>query len=327
MRVRWCLPAGLCVALCFAALAVCALAVSAPGVAALARAAAGPGAGAGAGAGGACARAPLSGGRTVSLEVGGRLRSALVHVPAGLAAGRRVPLVLVLHGYRGSGPRMERYSGFSALADRYGFVVAYPSSAGSFWNSLAKRRLPDDLRFLSGLISGLGRDLCVDPLRVYAAGVSNGGGMAALAACRLSDRIDALASVAGGYDGQPPCRPGRPVSVLEIHGTADPVVPYFGLGGRPTRDGLPPFVEGWRARDRCQGPPLVRRLAVRTSDLRWTRCASGVAVEHIRIAGGRHQWPGAQPPDPGPPATICASCVIWRFFSALPAGPRLTLKR
>jgi poly(3-hydroxybutyrate) depolymerase len=61
-------------------------------------------------------------------------------------------------------------------------------------------------------------------------------------------------------------------------------------------------------------------LTTRTVLFSWTRCARGSTVEHIRITGGRHQWPGATPPDPGPPATICASCTIWSFFDSL--GPQ-----
>ena len=93
--------------------------------------------------------------------------------------------------------------------------------------------------------------MCVDPQRVFATGVSNGGSMVALAACELSSRITAIASVSGDYSRQPPCRPARPVSVLEIHGTADQVVPYFGKPARRTTDGVPPFVDGWVARDEC----------------------------------------------------------------------------
>ena len=182
-------------------------------------------------------------------------RTTLLHVPPGLAAGQPTALVIALHGVGGSGPKMEPYSGFSTVADRHRFVVAYPSSAGSYWNSTADRRLPDDVRFLGRLITTIEAQECIDPGRTYLAGVSNGGGMAALAACQLATQVSAFASVAGGYDGQPPCRPRRPVSVLEVHGTADQIVPYFGRTRRPTRDRLPPFVNAWVSRDRCRREP------------------------------------------------------------------------
>lgn len=276
-----------------------------------------------AGAAGGCAQAPPAGSDPVTLDIDGMMRTALVHIPAGLAPGRAVPLVLALHGYGGSGPRMEPYSGFSAVADRYGFLVAYPSSMGLFWNSTAARTAPRDVRFLAELIDDLEQTLCVDARRVYATGVSNGGSMVALAGCELSSRIAAVAPVAGDYTRQPACRPSRPVSVLEIHGTADQVVPYF--GGRRARrsaDGLPPFVNGWVVRDRCAVGPRRGTLAPRATMFRWSRCAGRVTIEHIRISSGRHQWPGATPPDPGPPSTFCGACVIWQFFSGLRAGSR-----
>jgi polyhydroxybutyrate depolymerase len=140
--------------------------------------------------------------------------------------------------------------------------------------------------------------------------------VAGLLGCEDSAQIAAIAPVAGGYGGQPRCHPARPVSVLEIHGTADRVVPYFGKAGRPTANGLPPFVNGWVRRDRCRSAATPQAIAPRTTLFTFSRCAAGVTVEHNRIRSGRHQWPGATPPDPGPPATICASCTVWRFFTS-----------
>lgn len=263
-----------------------------------------------------CSSTPAAGSVLQRLTVDGRQRTALVHIPAGIPSGRRLALILALHGVGGNGPQMERYSGLSRVADQGGFIVAYPSSSGSFWNSAGESRLPDDVRFISRLITDLEQTECVDPQRVFATGVSNGGEMVALAACQLSSTIAAIAPVAGGYDGLRACRPARPVSVLDIHGTADQVVAYFG-SGRPTADGVPPFVNDWVRRDGCSPRAVVRQLAPRTTSYRWGRCLGGVTVEHIKVRGGRHQWPGATPPDPGPPATICAACTVWSFFSAL----------
>ncbi|MHB8657534.1 MAG: CE1 family esterase [Solirubrobacteraceae bacterium] len=267
---------------------------------------------------GPCAAPPRAGERLVTLRSSGLERVALLRVPRDVQAGVRVPLLLALHGYGGSGGQMERYSGLSVIAGRYRFLVAYPSSAGLYWNSNAVRRLPDDVAFLGQLIASLSHSQCIDPRRVFVTGVSNGGGMAALAGCRLSAQVAAIAPVAGGYDGQPPCRPAHPVSLLEIHGTADQVVGYFGGGGRPTSDGLPRFVNGWVARDGCPGSPRVTRIGVLTTAFRWWGCLGGTTVEHLRIDAGRHQWPGATPPDPGPPATISAAATIGRFLATLP---------
>jgi polyhydroxybutyrate depolymerase len=266
---------------------------------------------------GQCSVAPVAGSYDVSLLSGGFERSAVIHVPPGIPAGARVPLLLALHGAYGSGPGMQAYSGLSSLADRDGFIVAYPSAAGSFWNISAAAKGPDDVAFIGSLITDVESGDCINSARVFATGVSNGGGMVALLGCDLSAQLAGIAPVAGAYDTLPPCHSRRPVPLLEIHGTADPIAPYRGLRGQATVDGLPPFVSAWAQRDGCAGMPASSRVATRTVMFKWTRCTSTSMVEHIRITGGRHQWPGATPPDPGPAATICASCTIWKFFSAL----------
>jgi polyhydroxybutyrate depolymerase len=269
---------------------------------------------------GPCSIAPPAGSYTVTLASGGLQRSALVHVPPGLAAGGAVPLLLALHGAYGNGPFMQSYSGFSKLADRDDFIVVYPSAAGRFWNISEAAGQPDDVTFIAALITDLESGLCIDRKRVFATGVSNGGGMVALLGCVMSATFAGVATVAGEYDTLPPCRPSRPVSLLEIHGTADRIAPYFGRRGHSTAAGLPPLVTAWAGRDGCSNTPAGKRIASRTTEFRWKRCRDGTTVEHIRIAGGAHQWPGATPPDPGPPPTILASSTVWSFFAAL--GPQ-----
>ena len=251
------------------------------------------------------------------MTVSGRTRVALVHVPRGIAAHRRVPLVLALHGAGGSGPKMEHYSGFSHVSDLSGFIAAYPSSIGPVWNYTASPSGTDDVAFLADLIARLQQTMCIDSGHIFATGVSNGAGMTALAACRVP-QLAAVAPVEGLYAGQPTCRPSHPVSMLEIHGTADQIAPYFGPGGHASSDGMPPLVNAWLRIDGCSRQAVATTIATRTVLYRFGGCNDGVDVDHIRIAGGEHQWPGALPPDPGPPSTICAACTIWSFFAALP---------
>jgi polyhydroxybutyrate depolymerase len=243
----------------------------------------------------------------------------LVHVPRGISAHRHVALVLVLHGAGGNGPQMEHYSGFSHAADLNGFVAAYPSSVGPVWNYTAAPGGIDDAAFLGGLISHLQHTMCVDSRRIFATGVSNGAGMVALAACRLG-QLDAVAPVEGLYAGQPHCHPSHPMSLLEIHGTADRIAPYYGPAGHQSSDGMPPFINDWVRIDGCSPRSVSSTIATQTTLYRFEACDDGVSVEHIRIDGGEHQWPGADPPDPGPPATICAACTIWSFFSGVSTG-------
>ena len=252
----------------------------------------------------------------MTVRSGGRRRSAVVHVPPGIAAGARMPVVLALHGSRADGAFMEGYSGLSVVADGAGFLAVYPSAINPWNVDDSRPGAPDDVRFVSDLLDQLATRLCVDARRVYATGVSSGGGMVARLACDLSERIAAIAPVAGAFAGLPPCRPRRPVSLLDIHGTADRIVPY---AGRPPRGAgsVPAFVRAWRGRDRCRGPIRQRRIAARTLLIDYGPCAGGSAVRQIEIGGGGHQYPGATPPDAGPPATISAAWQAWRFFAGL----------
>jgi polyhydroxybutyrate depolymerase len=269
---------------------------------------------------GRCSTPPARGGHPMHITFAGRSRFVLVHVPSGIPAGRQVPLLLALHGAGGNGRAMERYSGFSHQADLHRFIVAYPSAAGPTWNITAARNRPDDVAFISDVIETLQQHMCIDSRRIFAAGISNGGGMVALLGCALSSELAGIAPVAGIYDGQPACRLKHPVSIMEIHGTADPIAPYLGTRTRASASGLPAYVKGWIHRDGCSRNASARRIASRTTEFRWGGCADGTVVEHVRIQGGTHQWPGALPPDPGPPSTICGACTIWSFFSNLPVA-------
>jgi polyhydroxybutyrate depolymerase len=268
-----------CIAVCLAALAAAPARAAAP-----------------VGAGQACG---LAHGATARVVLGGR--TALVHLPR---AGRGpYPLLLALHGSHGSGAFMERYSGFSRIADRAGFSAVYPDAMGPSWRISGA---DTDVRFLDALLDRLLAGSCFDATRVYAAGVSNGGGMAARLACAGDDRLAGLVTVAGGYSTLPACCARRPLSVLEIHGTADGIVPYPGA--------VLPWVRGWAARDGCA--PRSRRTPLGAHVLRldWSSCRGGVAVAHLRLVGGHHAWPGAHPPDPGPSFGVSASATAWRFL-------------
>lgn len=264
-----------------------------------------------------CAQPAVApGDSTLAVRVGDARRNAVLHVPR-RALGRPAALVLAFHGMGGSGPFMGRYSGLTPLADRAGFLVAYPSAAGDprRWTLESDAPgAPDDVAFARALLDRLGARLCVDERRVAAVGVSNGGGFAARLGCELSDRIVGIVVVAGGLDHLPPCSPLRPVSVLEIHGTADQVVPYRGdAGGRSSVRG---WLAGWARRDGCRPTP---RAAQRGAVLRlvWEACQGGARVDHIALRGGMHQWPGATPPDPGPRSAVSAALEAWRFLAPL----------
>lgn len=262
-----------------------------------------------------CQQAPAPGDSEITLQSGGLERTAVVHVPPA-AAGQRLPLLVGLHG---AGAKFfEPYSGFSVLADAEGFIALYPNpiekaDGHTFWHIDTTTRGPDDVQFISDLLDYVESGLCVDASRVYAAGVSNGGGMAALLACQLSARFAAFASIAGGYSSLPRCEAANPVSVVEVHGTDDGSVFYD--GSPPDGAGaVRPWLAAWRARDGCHGPALISRIAPRVERYVWAQCAEGTAVEHIEIFGGDHQLPGGLPPDPGQTSTVSAPWLAWSFL-------------
>jgi polyhydroxybutyrate depolymerase len=267
---------------------------------------------------GACA-SRQGGDFTINVRVGGLVRSALVHVP-GMGPGRPLAVVLAFHGAGGNGDFMADYSGLSPLADHDHFVVVYPTAAGKrhFWTLNSRdKSAPDDVGFISSLLDVLPSRACVDMQRVYATGVSNGGGFAARLGCVLSSRLAAIAPVAGGYRSLDPCQPDRPVSVLEIHGTSDPVVPY---NGKPPdyKGSVPNYLSEWAELDHCPSPAPPQFVAPGTERFDWGPCEDNTEVLHLRLSGVGHTWPGSRDSRSAP---IVAGRTVWRFFRGRSLAP------
>jgi polyhydroxybutyrate depolymerase len=222
--------------------------------------------------------------------------------------------VLVLPGSGQDGRVVARYTGYSALADKKGFLVAYPTASGGkhpSWNvSGSQPGKPNDVAYLRKVITALtGPDACADPARVTVTGVSNGGGMAAKLACDAADVLAAAAPVAGGYSSLPACEPRRPLPILEIHSLDDRVVPYGGKGNNHAGSVLG-FLQEWRGRDRCRSRARRTSPARNVLELRWT-CAAGRFVIHDRVSGVDHGWPGESSLRP-----FSSTARTWEFLSA-----------
>jgi polyhydroxybutyrate depolymerase len=207
---------------------------------------------------------------------------------------------------------MQRYSQLSRLADRNGFAVIYPQAGGNFWR-IGAGEDGADVQFLDALLDDAQSGGCFDARRVSAVGVSNGAGMVARLACSGDDRLAGVVAVAGGYGTLPDCRARRPVSVLEIHGTADPVVPYLGTPQYPKGNVLR-WIGGFVALDKCPQRPERTSRGSQVVRLDWGPCREGTRVAHLRLIGGQHAWPGADPPDPGPRIGVSASAEAWAFL-------------
>jgi polyhydroxybutyrate depolymerase len=271
---------------------------------------------------GGTTQAPQScrqGNAVLHFSVDGEPHEALVDIPRG--ASRRLPLVLAFHGARYGARFASRYYRLTPLADRAHFVVIYPQASHDvFWQLRSTQH--EDVEAVRALLDRVEQWPCIDSARVYATGVSNGGGFTARLGCELADRLAAIAPVAGGYGSLGTCRPTRAVPVLEIHGTEDPIVPYRGTG--PDGDGsVPGFLAQWVALDDCRGAPRRTVLSRDVTRLAWTRCAGGASVEHLRLGETGHVWPGGDSDtDRHDPTGVDAAETVWRFLSRfrLPVG-------
>jgi len=269
-----------------------------------------------------------------SLMVDGIKRTYLVHVPKSYAPDKPTPVVLALHGAAMNGSMMVWFSGLSKKADEAGFIVVYPSgtgtgpfltwNAGGFQGRMAEGR-PDDVRFVSSLLDDLATVCSVDSKRVYACGMSNGGMMCYRLAAELSDRIAAIAPVAGTIAiGE--SKPKKPIPVMHIHGSKDTIVPF-----EVKKANKPPFmqlksvmesVDVWVRLNGCESDPVKETISMDPSDLKVTRSIygggkDGSEVVLVVVEGGGHTWPGQQPPVGfigKSTKSVSANDLIWDFF-------------
>ncbi len=275
----------------------------------------------------ACAPArthqPGASSETLSFE--GVEREYRLHVPASYEGDQTVPLVFNLHGLGSDADEQDRYSQLPAKADEEGFILVTPEGQGpiGFWNIAAGSV---DVRFLGGLLDRVGEQLCIDPARVYATGMSNGAFMSSRLACDLADRFAAIAPVAGVWFPED-CAPARSVAVLAFHGEEDRIIPFEGgpVGIEALRsfilDPVRDAVAAWAARDGCGSGTQEESVSEHVTLVQYGGCKDGIAVELYAVEGGGHTWPGAPVDVPSLGATtreITATDLLWEFFAAHP---------
>jgi polyhydroxybutyrate depolymerase len=273
---------------------------------------------------------PTLAGEPRTLQAGGVTRRYFLYLPSTWNRGRPAPLVLVFHGGGGRASGIAPHTGFSRLAEREGFVVAYPQGLNGRWNDgRGYAATHDDVGFVRALLDTLERELSLDPRRVFATGISNGAMFAYRLACDLPGVFAAVAPVAGAMpaDLAPACAHTQPVSVLAFQGTADPLMPYLG-GGVARRRGRVLSAERsiafWATTSGCAAAPVTTDEPDRVTDGTRVRktaygtCREGRSVELYTIEGGGHTWPGG-PPVGGAVGRVTreidATPVIWAFFA------------
>jgi polyhydroxybutyrate depolymerase len=282
-----------------------------------------------------------------SLIHGGLKRVFKIYIPSTSDSLNHPPLVIVLHGRGGTGSSMilVTRSGFNKLADRDGFIVVYPDGIELNWNDgrideeardRAHRENIDDVGFISTLIDTMISDYNINPGQVYVTGISNGAIMAYRLACELSNKITAIAPV----DGNIPvpllsgCNPERPLSVLAINNTNDPLVPYNGgdIYGHLRKVNLGKVLSAeqsvrfWVEHNKCTTSPVITKEpdtdpndGTNVTVMAYLNGKEKTEVILYTIEGGGHTWPGGFQYLPvwligKTSRDIDANEVIWSFF-------------
>lgn len=244
------------------------------------------------------------------LVVDGRSRNYLVHVPQQYDPQRPTPVVIALHGGGVNAAFTVATSGLNRKADRDGFVVVYPEGTGfgpfltwnaggvTGWFGAAQ---PNDVRFLRSMLDDLACRINLDARRVYATGLSNGGMMCYRLAAEMSDRIAAIAPIAGTQARDFPL-PERTMSIVHFHGTRDNFVPPNGpdatIPAFLTFKSVAETLQIWCAHNGCPPQPAVEQLPDLVKDgttvqrQTYAPGRAGSEVVYYRIEGGGHTWPG-----------------------------------
>lgn len=283
--------------------------------------------------------------QTLWVAHGGPERKVLLHRPPAADPTAPLPLLLAFHGGGGHAEFMAddaRY-GLASAAARHGFVLAVPNGSSRLpggrlatWNAggccgHARDQGVDDVGFARAVVAAVQARSAVDPARVFATGMSNGGMLVHRLACEAADVFRGVAAVAGtdASSATAACRPARPVAVLHIHARDDTHVQYGGGAGPDAFadrrqvmgfTSVPETMARWAARLRCEPAPRTVLQRPGANCQAWSGCAAGAALQLCSTDQGGHSWPGAQQVRRGKaPATqaLDANEVMWAFFSTL----------
>ena len=255
-------------------------------------------------------------------------RHYILYVPAMYNASNPTPLVFNFHGLTGTSTIAMWHADFRLIADTANFIVVHPqgllNSLGvTHWNIGQTGTSINDIDFVSVLLDSLSLDYNIAQDRIYSTGMSNGGYMSYRLACELSDKIAAIAPVAGSYISYMlnSCNPIHPTPVLNIHGVADTMSIYY---GEPGVESIPSIISYWGNHNQCDTQSIFTQVAnINLTDSStaehyvWKNGINGVEVEHFKIIDGGHTWPGSNFPNSNGITNfdINASVEIWRFFS------------
>ena len=240
------------------------------------------------------------------------LRSFLLHIPANLPS-RPAPLIVALHPKGLSPADHELMTGLSALADQYGFIVAYPEALGETpeWATGTNDTGRAEIQFIQSMLEQISHKTAVLRKAIFVSGMGSGAVMGARLACMLPTTFAAVGLIGGNYPQWSDCVQ-RPISAIILHGDKDPVYSY---NGRALSMGPQGYAERMAKLNACQQGPSAQHQQGDMSATGWSACAAGTEVVLLSFAGLGHAWPGSSAvPAAQTTQSVNASTTMWNFF-------------
>jgi len=231
------------------------------------------------------------------------MREFIIYIPQAYNGSKSVPLFINFHGFGGTMEDHLLWADMRPIADTENFILVYPQGLpidgpeSTHWNASfpgADNKSPsDDQGFIRYLTEQVGLVYQIDANRIYAAGYSNGGFFSYFLGCFSSDIFAAVGSVSGTMldDSYQGCSPSHPMGMINLHGTADMVVPYD--GGSEGLTSIPNVVQYWVDFNGAESTPIVTNegnIEKRLYPASTGAGGSGVSIEHYKFVGGGHVW-------------------------------------
>jgi polyhydroxybutyrate depolymerase len=235
-----------------------------------------------------------------SINHNGVNRVYFYYTPSDYSPSQSLPLLIVLHGLTQTGGGVMDITNFNTIAEQEKFIVVYPSGLNNAWNANMNVSVStaDDKGFLEALIGHFQQNFNTNPSKQYLCGFSNGAFMSHKMACESDLCFAGIATISGTMSDTvyANCNPSKATSVLHIHGTADAVVPYN--GGAATGASVDQTIQKWRSFLGCSTNPTTSDFQntnlfdLSTAQrITYSNCGEQT-LEHIKVIGGGHQWPG-----------------------------------
>jgi polyhydroxybutyrate depolymerase len=250
----------------------------------------------------------------------GNNRQYYLMIPPQYDGTKAVPIIFDFHGLAGSsdmrGGSQAAISGWREKGMEEGFITVHPTGIGAAWNGgSCCGGTNDDVGFTKAMLETISKEFCINPKRVYASGLSNGGAMSHRLACEAADIFAATAPVSMG--GLTSCMPSRPITIVEFRGRRDGTVAYGGGGFRAAEADF----TAWAMVNGCEGEPVenmpeVEGLSNPMEGCRtYDKCKDGVTVT-LCSPNSDHVLYNQPGPETQPASAVAD--LTWPIFKAHP---------